>query len=109
MANIEKVIEMLHERGVLGDLLDKRVTTNKIPIQLYIKLARAAAANNKDISDSISTAMHVYTKNNNDIHDSEIKAKALLEGKTPEEYLVDVIVDRVERSRKKQNMTSDNE
>lgn len=102
MADIDKVIEQLHERGLLEELLDKRLTTNKLPTQLYIRLVRAAIAVNKDVSDVVSTALHTYVNRNDDIHDSELKAKALVKNQTVEEYLVDILVDRIERNRRKQ-------
>lgn len=102
MTDIDKVIEQLHERGLLEDLIDKRLTTNKLPVQLYIRLVRAAIAVNKDVTDVISTALHTYVNKNDTIHDSELKAKSLAQGKTVEELLVDILEERIGKTKRKQ-------
>lgn len=97
MADIEKIIEMLHDRGALQKIEGKRLTTNKLPMQLYIQLCRAEIATGKDLSSNISTALSVYVARNGNNHDAELRAKALLVGQTPEEYLVEQIQQKVNR------------
>jgi hypothetical protein len=100
--DIEKVIQILHDRGLLKELENKRLTTNKLPMQLYIRLCESEVATGKDISNNISTALSVYTGRNKENHDAEVTAKALLEGKDPEEFLVDKIQERIEKIKRKQ-------
>lgn len=104
--DIEKVIAMLHERGLLEHLESKRLTTNKLPMQLYIHLCRAEVATGKDISNNISTALSIYVARNKENHDAEVVAKALLQGKDPEEFLVDAIEERLERIKRRQGAGS---
>jgi hypothetical protein len=101
--DIEKVISLLYERGLLEDLTDKRLTTNKLPMQLYIRLCESEVATGKDIAGNISTALSVYISRNKENHDAEVLAKALLAGKEPEEFLADKIQERLERIKRKQS------
>jgi hypothetical protein len=105
--DIEKVIVMLHERGLLEELVDKRLTTNKLAVQLYIRLCESEVATGKDLANNISTALSVYIARNRENHDAEVLAKSIVAGKEPEEYLVDKIQERLERIKKKQSSSDD--
>lgn len=95
--DIDKLIELLKERGVISQILDKRPGVPKLPAQLYLRLVIASLATKKDISACISTALETYTMRNADKHLDEIKIQSAAADMTVEEYLVDAIAQRLKK------------
>lgn len=95
--NLDKLIELLKERGVISQILDKRPGVPKLPAQLYLRLVIASLATRKDIGACISTALETYTMRNADKHLDEIKIQAAAADMTVEEYLVDAIAQRIQK------------
>ncbi len=97
--DIDKLIEILKQRGVVAEIIDKRPGVPKLPAQLYLRLIIASLATRKDISSCISTALETYAIRNAEKHLDEIKIQASAVNKEVEEYLVDAIVDRINKNK----------
>jgi len=93
--DIDKLIEVLKQRGIITEIIDKRPGVPKLPAQLYLRLVIASLATRKDISACISTALETYTMRNAEKHLDEIKIQAAAVDKEPEEYLADAIAARL--------------
>lgn len=102
MTDINKVLEILAEKGLLDTLSDKRLTTSKLPITLYVKLMRSELATGKDLASNVGTALLTYTDRNGDKHDQEVYARALSEGVSPEELLANFIEEKLRKANNSQ-------
>ena len=93
--DVDKLIELLQEKKMLNKIIGKRPGVPKLPAQLYLRLVLASVATEKDMSACISTALETYTMRNFDKHFAELKIKAAAIGKTPEEFLIDIVCERL--------------
>lgn len=92
--NIDKVLERLHERGLLEKLEDKRLTTPKLPATLYLKLLIASLATGKTrggLGQTILTALHTYANRNAENHASEFLVEALKREMEVEDVIAEAI------------------
>jgi hypothetical protein len=93
--DMEKLLEILHERGLLQKLPDKRLTTTPLPITHYIELIISATATGKSVTANVGTAIQTYLSQNRADHLIECKAKAMSLGKSVEEFVADQIAQRL--------------
>jgi hypothetical protein len=98
MTDLNKVLDILAERGLLDSLDNKRLTTSKLPITLYIKLLRSELATGKDLASNVGTALFTYANRNGENHDQEVYARALRDGVSPEEFLADFIEEKLRKT-----------
>lgn len=95
--DIDKLLEILQERGLLEQLSGKRLSTNEIPATTYIKLLISEIGTGKSITANLGTAIATYLARNQDNHIAECKAKALIAGKEVEEAIADLIEEKLKR------------
>jgi hypothetical protein len=89
--NIDRLIELLKEKGLFQKLSGKRLTTQELPISVYIRLMIASEATKKPLNGCIATALETYCMRNEEKHFNECKLRAAAEDKELEEWVVEAI------------------
>jgi hypothetical protein len=98
-ANIDKLLQILQEKGLLERLSNKRINSPFLPATLYMKLLMAAIATNKPLSSVLSTALETYVMRNEEKHLGELKAIATRSGLDLEEAIALEIEKRLGQSK----------
>ncbi|GET44107.1 hypothetical protein MiSe_89330 [Microseira wollei NIES-4236] len=93
--NMDKLLQILQERGLLQKLPDKRLTTNPLPITRYIGMVISASGTGKSVTANLDAAMDTYINTYQENHLVECKARAMSLGKSLEEYIADQLAQRL--------------
>ena len=96
--NIENLVKILQEQGLLETLEGQRSATSPLPVTTNIRLLIAEIALRKSRSAILETAIAVYLNRNEANHQMEIEALAAIAGVSAEEYVAAVIKERLGRS-----------
>ena len=89
--NVENLIKILQKEQVLEGLEGKRSATGVLPITTNIRLLIAEIALEKSRSAILGTAIATYLNRNEATHHLEIEALAAIAGVSAEEYVAQVI------------------
>jgi hypothetical protein len=93
--DIDKLIDALNEVSALQAVQNKKIYTNEIPAQLYIRMVIASLATKKSITNCMSTALETYTMRNEEKHYSELKLQAAAAEMEVETYLAQELAKRL--------------
>ncbi len=87
---IDKIIQTFSSEE-LELLIDKRLTTAKLSLYLYLRMLLAAEATNKSLSNCIATALETYTIRQRSEHLNSLKLQAAAKNLSLDDFVIEVI------------------